>query len=303
VRNAEDARWELAARLGDTDLADEVAFEAALARHPKKAKDTTLPADEVPPQPVNPNHPVTQLSNADLVALARRQAGAPTIATRVCELEHRRPQRSARTLERVLGALGQAVDVSHIRHLCGLCDPHNLKLVTPQGHADVDFRARLNGSGSRWAPNPARARSIEARRGPPDDTVDDVPSDPLYENLEELDEVPDGLVPAPKEVLPAAADRVPAHFVQDFDEDEDWPRSVNFFFGFAAYHLEPVARLLQASRGNIPAALQDFRAREGHDMTESYNHLAGCLNAAVNSYGMDKSLLIDLVPTITRSTP
>jgi hypothetical protein len=268
-RNADDARWELARRLDDPELADLSSFEAALARQGKTAEDAARPL----PGNVNPEHPVTQLSNAELVALARDESGAPRIAVKVWEVEHQRAQRSIRSLERVLYALDQVVDTSLIRHLCGLCDPHNLRLVTPEGHAALDFHAWYFGRGNRFNPNGARVGQLEARRGPPDDTVDKVQADPR-------EETPEDLVP-------------PESFDTSYDEHEDIERGMNAFFGFSPFYLHPVAALLGDPK--VAGALASFERDRSIPVIARYNHLAGCLNAAMSSYAMPQSLLIPLI--------
>jgi len=266
-RNAADARYELASRLDDTELADEATFEAAVDRQRELAEADERPAAAA----TNPEHPVTQLSNAELVALALDKPGAPRIAVKVWELEHHRAQRSIRALERVLYALDQVVDTSLIRHLCGLCDPHNLRLVTPEGHAALDFRAALLGKGVQFVPNGARVRKVEARRVA-DDTVEQVPADPL-------DEV--------------AQDLVPPDWVNEaFDAHPDVQRGMNAFFGFSPYQLEPVSALL--GDPGILRALQAFESKQGGQVIDSYNHLAGCVNAAMSDYGMDPRFLLRL---------
>jgi hypothetical protein len=268
-RNADDARWELARRLDDTELTDQATFEAALARQGTSAKD----ADRPRPGKANPEHPVTQLSNSELVALARDAPGAPRIAVMVWEVEHQRAQRSIRSLERVLYALDQVVDTSLIRHLCGLCDPHNLRLVTPEGHAAVDFHAWYFGRGNRYNPNGARVSQVDARRGPPDDTVDKVQADPR-------EDAPEDLVP-------------PESFDTSYDEHADVERGMNAFFGFSPYHLLPVASMLGDPR--VASALASFERGQGIPVINHYNYLAGCLNAAMSAQGMPQSLLLDLI--------
>jgi hypothetical protein len=267
-RNADDARWELARRLGDMELADEATFAVAL----EKQGDAARLADRPRRADANPDHPVTQLSNAELVALARDLPGAPRIAVKVWEVEHQRAQRSIRSLERVLSALDQVVDTSLIRHLCGLCDPHNLRLVTPEGHAALDFHAWFVGHDNRFNPNGARVKRTDARRALPDDTVDHVPRDPLEETPEDL-------------ISPDSHDT-------SYDEHADVERGMNFAFGFSPYYLQPVAALLGDPK--VLSALPAFERAQGVQVIGSYNHLAGCINAAMSSYGMDQALLLRL---------
>ena len=267
-RNADDARWELARRLGDSELADDATFDAAVARQGDAADVTDRPSADK----TNPEHPVTQLSNAELIALARDQPGAPRIAVKVWEVEHERAQRSIRTIERVLYALDQVVDTSLIRHLCGLCDPHNLRLVTPEGHAAVDFWAKYVGGGQRFKLNGARVHTIQKRRALPDDTVDKVSVDPLEETPEDL---------------------IPPSFDTDYDSDAGIERGMNFAFGFSPYYLHPVAAMLGTP--GIRDALAGFEAANNVRVIGSYNYLAGCINAAMSSYGMDSSLILLLV--------
>jgi hypothetical protein len=262
-RAADDARWELFRRTGDPDFVDLATFEAALARDAGLASDVAVPTSP---------HPVVTLARADLVAVARNSPGAKEIATLAVELEHRVAQRAVRQIERMLYALDQAVDTSQIRHLCGLCDPHNLRVVTPQEHGELDAMARYLGSGQRRVENSARSGAVRARRGGPDDTIDVVPADPLRE-------VPDDLVPP--------------HFDHDYDAHPDIERAVNVFFGFTPDQVEPVATMFQTI--DVANVLSTFEKEHGVRVTATWNHFAGCVNAAINSYGMDKSLLLQLI--------
>lgn len=129
------ARWELANRLGRPELADEDHFWDTIASIPEAADANR------PPAGLHPANELADLSNAELVAIGRRDIGCPEVMRQGYEVEHTRGQRSGRGVERVLEALGTAVDGSLIRHLCGLCDPHNLTPVTPAEHAARDFFA------------------------------------------------------------------------------------------------------------------------------------------------------------------
>ncbi|MCC7052948.1 MAG: hypothetical protein IT355_06735 [Gemmatimonadaceae bacterium] len=263
VRNAEDASWELARRFSDARFVDPATFEAAVADHAAALLDTSLPSQ------VNPAHLVTTVSPADLLRIARSDPGAPQIVTMVWELEHQRAQRSVRSLESMLAALDTTVDTSLIRNLCGLGDPHNLALVTPYGHAARDMYAAMMGSGQRWSVNGARLAPDLALAG----------------NTSPV---------APAMPATTVSDQVPAGFNQEFDSHDDYPRAMNVFFGFTPRELDRVARML--SGAPVADLLARYDATRATQVRETYNHLAGCMNAAINSYQLDKTLLLDFIP-------
>ncbi len=250
-RAAEDARWELAARLGDPDLVNQGGFANRIGTH-AAATDAVRPTT-----PTHPEHIVTTLSNKELVAVARADPGCVQIASRVLEVEHQRAQRALRTIDRMLRNLRVPFDWSLLRHVCGFGDPHNLIVVTPEGHAAVDFFAQFIGGGSRWNPNPRRVHVVRPR--PPANPPD---------NLEAVD---------------------PNEFDVDYDAHEGLPRAVNAFMGFSPYQLEPVASLL--SQKAVRDALRSLHVPGDQQTIDTYNHLAGCINAAMRHYGMNQALM------------
>ncbi|GIH02247.1 hypothetical protein Rhe02_03140 [Rhizocola hellebori] len=226
---AADARWELASRLGNPDLVLSGSFDRNIAKHPT-AMDTTAPTGVV-----NPDHPVTTLSNAELVAIARYEVGCWEVAQQTYQVEHRRAQRTLRQLQSIMDAVDADVDTSLLANLVGLCDPHNLAIVTPEGHGAADFFAYYVQSYGNWVPNTVRAGSLK---------------------------------------------------FDSFDAHPDFPRSVNAFTAFSPYHLEPVGALLRDPK------VTDFIATKAPpEVVEAYNHLSGCISAAMRSYEMDRSVM------------
>lgn len=151
-----DARWELASRLGDPELVMSSSFDRTIAKHPT-ATDTVLPTGMV----VNPDHPVTTLTNAELVALARYEVGCWEVAQQTYQVEHRRAQRTLRQLQTVLDAVEGDVDTSLLANLVGVCDPQNLVILTPDGHGAADFFAYYVQSLGNWVPNTVRAGAVK----------------------------------------------------------------------------------------------------------------------------------------------
>lgn len=277
-RVTDDARWELFRRTGEPEFVDPFTFDEALGRNPVLATDRTVP----PAHLTNPNHAVTRLSNADLVAIIQGRDDAPLIGYIVYELEHRRAQRAGRAVQGMLNAFGQAVDPSLVQHLCGLADPHNLRLVTPIEHGRLDMLAGNLGGGQRWVENPDRSANVGLRAALPDD-------------LELIPMYPGQDSPRPPLLpRPPPSDAVPLTFRHDFDEHEDYARAMNVFFGFSPYQLEPVARMFQPiDVAGVLARLGDPEQRALQ--TDNWNHFAGTINAAINHYGMDRELLLHLI--------
>ncbi|MGX1617668.1 hypothetical protein ACWIF8_27620 [Micromonospora chalcea] len=273
-RAARDARWELAGRLDEPGLltSSETRFEGLVQQHPDAA-DTARPVNG------NPDHPVTTLSNAELVAVALYRHGCPAIAVQAFEVEHRRVQRMVYQLERLFRRLDQVVDADLLRHMCGLCDPHNLRVLTPEGHAAEDFFAAFSGylpdarrglqpaRGNRWVPNRARAAALFG--APP-------PSPAPLAGLNRRDLVE------------------PRTFRLDYDSHRDITRAMNGFFGFSPYYLEPVANLFRDA--GVRRALGElFGEPNGDESIAVYNGFAGCLNAAMRAYGIDPDLMPPLL--------
>lgn len=149
-RGAVDARWELAARLRDWDLVLSRAFEQRIGRYPD-ALSTVVPPT------LNPGHPITTLTNAQLVAIARRDYGCLEVMTQTYEVSHRRAQRAIRQIEAVFDALAEVVDVNLLRQACGLGDPTNLTILSPTQHGARDFYASFLQTRGAWQPNTVRA--------------------------------------------------------------------------------------------------------------------------------------------------
>jgi hypothetical protein len=284
-RAAWDARWELAWRLDEPGLitSNEIRFKELIQRHTAEDGFATRPATG------NPDHPVTTLSNEELVAMAWYRHGCFEIAFQAYEVDHRRTQRMVPQLERLFKLLDQVVDADLLRHLCGLCDPHNLRVLSPEGHAAEDFFAALTdptfprGRGPRArADNRLRVQPVQGNRFVPNRTR----TDHLY-----------GLLPGPPPEPPAGVIRHdpgdlvdPYKFATGYDSHDGITRAMNGFFGFSPYHLEPVAALFQ--NPEVQAVLGDlFGQSDGDEIIATYNGFAGCLNAAMRAYGMDPALM------------
>lgn len=152
-RGAADARWEIASRLNNYELVLSSSFDRIIANYPQAAS-TQIPL------PFNPANPFTNLSLADLVAIARYDRGCLEVVFQTFEISHRRAQRAIPEIQAVFTALDEVVDTSLLSHLCGLCDPRNLTFRTPLGHGDVDLFAHSRQVAPRvWIPNPVRART------------------------------------------------------------------------------------------------------------------------------------------------
>jgi hypothetical protein len=150
-RASTDARWELASRFGNPELVNAAYFQREIGKYPL-ATDTNPP--NIPP---NPTDPVASLSNAELVAMGRWDHNCWAVGYDAYQVDHIRGQRAVGTLQDMLTELRQAIDTSLIAHLCGLCDPNNLRILTPQGHAAEDFFAYYVQSFGQWQVNTTRA--------------------------------------------------------------------------------------------------------------------------------------------------
>jgi hypothetical protein len=252
-RAAEDARWELASRLRDWTLVNQAGFAGRIAaQHPAAVTDVTRPVRG------NVDHPVTTLSNAELVAVARNDHGRVEIALRWFEVNHVRGQRAVRTVSKLMRALSPAADLNALAHLLGLCDPHNLRIVTQEGHAAEDFFAHFFGrQRNRYNVNTRRLPHLAGSQ-------------------------PSG-VRAPGPFDPELV--YPEIWDAEFDDHADFPAAVNAFLSFRPYQLEPVGRML-----NGPEVRQAVEALPPGTL-ETYNMLAGLVTAAMRSYEMDRALM------------
>lgn len=149
-RGAVDARWELASRLKDYDLVLSAQFQKKIRNYPEAASTV------VPPT-LNPGHPITTLTNAQLVAIAQRDVGCLEIMTQTYQVSHKRAQRAIGQIEDVIEALDGIAETSLIAHLCGLGDPRNLTILSPTRHGTVDFFAYYVQNRGVWVPNTVRA--------------------------------------------------------------------------------------------------------------------------------------------------
>jgi len=136
-RNAEQARWLLAARLGRSDILEASASDLARIQG-------SLPAAgraKRPPVSV-PDDAFTQLSTDELFAVARELPTAPRVLLNTFEWEHHRSQRFARRMNTIADSLGlDAAWRSRFAMLTGLCEPENLHFVPPWQHALEDLYA------------------------------------------------------------------------------------------------------------------------------------------------------------------
>lgn len=276
-RPAVSARWELAVRRRDPNLVNQGYF------------DRKTDADLLGPNPTDsidgdPADPISLLTDAELVAVARNAHGCPEFIYQSFELEHRRAKRSLGIMTRGMRTMRQVVDAHLLAHLCGFADPHNLVIVSPEEHAAADFFAMFTSSRQferqpqapnqfkRWAPNNSRIARLQPdpdRPPTPPPTVE--PGEPPLE--------PDEWIG-------------PDRFDYDYDAHPDVARAMNVFIGFSPYHLEPVAHMLR--QPSVRATIERLAQAGGEDADRAigvYNGLAGCINAAMRSYQMDVNLM------------
>lgn len=264
ARNAEQARWELAARLGSHLLdpaTDLKALRASLAKG-----GTRRPASSIP------HDPFSQLSDDELFALALRRPDAPRVYTNVFEWEHHRSQRFTKEMLGMIAAMRLGpVWRSRIQMLTGLCEPENLHFVSPPLHAALDLLAagyappssRKKGEFKHEAYSANRAR--QDRFGNTFFIPADAAPDPDYVSLEEKSWRPRRF---PNLELKRAEAPLVAYE----------PRHV-------------IALLTELQHADLQMAA---RALNGAPL-DAWNHLVEQLNAAANVYGISKALWLPIV--------
>ncbi|MGC4896986.1 hypothetical protein [Micromonospora sp. DT31] len=145
ARTAEQARWELAARLEDDALlgADDAGLQRLWSHHGSDtARKTGDPADLTKRYARDPYH---RMSRDELFEMALRRPGAWNVAMRSYEWEHGLTQRFTRRMvgwaRRVRRHLDESVWSSRLSMLTGAAEPANLQLLSPWEHARVDLHA------------------------------------------------------------------------------------------------------------------------------------------------------------------
>lgn len=131
-RNAQQARWELAARFGP-ELLDP---KTDLAKAADKFRGDRRPAAAIP------EDSFSQLSPDELFGIAQRKPKA-RVWMSTFEWEHHRSQRFTAGLVALVGKLGLGPAwASRFSMLTGLCEPENVHLVSPAAHAALDIYAK-----------------------------------------------------------------------------------------------------------------------------------------------------------------
>jgi hypothetical protein len=135
VRNAAQARWELAGRLGSDVLADDADLAAiwrtlatrSMGKRPKKFV---------------PHDAFSQLSTDELFTIALGLPDGPRVLANTWEWEHHRSQRMTRRTVDLMDRMRLGPEWrSRVSMLTGLCEPENLHLIPPWMHARQDFFA------------------------------------------------------------------------------------------------------------------------------------------------------------------
>ncbi|MFG1677005.1 hypothetical protein [Micromonospora sp. NPDC049282] len=171
ARTADQARWELAARLEDDAFleADDAELQRLWSHYGSDtARETGDPTDLAERYARDPYY---RMSRDELFEMALRLPGAWNVASRSYEWEHGLPQRFtkrmvgwARELRR---HLDETVWTSRLSMLTGAAEPANLQLLSPWEHARVDLHAgrmfdgvtRVDRYGNRAVPT---LREVEA---------------------------------------------------------------------------------------------------------------------------------------------
>ncbi|SIM69475.1 hypothetical protein [Micromonospora cremea] len=154
TRTAEQARWELAARLEDERIltVDNAELQRLWDHH---GRSTTRPRGD--PADLRSRYgrdPYYRLSRDELFETAMRLPSARNVAIRVYEWEHARPQRFIREMQHWVRTLRKKLDEdfwsSRLSMLTEACEPGNLQLLSPRDHALTDLYAgRMMGGNSR----------------------------------------------------------------------------------------------------------------------------------------------------------
>ena len=171
-RAREQARWELAARLGDDSILD--ADEAGLQRlWDRYGRDgTRRTGDPLDLESRYARDPHYRFSRDELFGMALGRPDAPDVKVWVYEWEHTRPQRFIREMlawtRRMRKKLPEDLWGSRLSMLTGASEPSNLQLLSPWAHARTDVVAgrmfggvtRVDRFGNRAVPTLAEAEEL-----------------------------------------------------------------------------------------------------------------------------------------------
>jgi hypothetical protein len=144
ARTAEQARWELAARLEDEAVieADDAALQGLWARYGSDTARVTDPRDL---ESRYARDPYYRMSRDELFEMALRRPGAYNVAVRSYEWEHGLTQRFAKRMvgwaRRLRTHLNEDFWTSRLSMLTGASEPANLQLLSPWAHARTDLHA------------------------------------------------------------------------------------------------------------------------------------------------------------------
>jgi hypothetical protein len=169
------ARWELAARLGDETIltADDAALRGLWERHGRDGfRRTGDPTDLASRFARDPYY---RFSRDELFEMALGQPGAFDVKVWVYEWEHDRTQRFGRVLTGWVSRLRRHLPdgefwTSRLSMLAGLAEPGNLHLLSPWAHARTDLYAgrmfggvtRVDRFGNRAVPTLAEVEEFDA---------------------------------------------------------------------------------------------------------------------------------------------
>jgi hypothetical protein len=270
-RNAEQAQWQLAARLGPELLDRRVDLQAAWDAVPKRGRDQR-------PRVFIPHDAFSQLSVDELFAIALRRRDAPRVVLHTFEWEHHRSQRFADKMLKIIARLKLGpVWSSRFSMLMGLCEPENLHLVSPPMHAALDFYAgnfafpktptRVDGrlKAEAFRPNPGRtSRWGNMLGGNPE-----LNRAMLAEELEYYD-----LTPAQRD---KALDGLMVHVVETHP---DLARGQDVLVAYEPRHV--IALLAELQHDDVQRAARTLRGAD----RASWNDLTDQLNRAADAHGI-----------------
>ncbi|MGC4796069.1 hypothetical protein ACLQ3H_18475 [Micromonospora saelicesensis] len=264
-RARSQARWELAARLGDDAIldADEAGLQRLWKSHGSDAARRT--GDPTNLSTRYGRDPYYRFSRDELFEMALGLPHAIDVRDVVYEWEHARPQRFIREMQRWVRRLGDQLPEtedfwsSRLSMLTGASEPGNLQLLSPYEHARTDLVAgRMFGGATRVDRYANRAVATIA-------------------GAEEYD-------------LAARA--------ADYASKSGKPLSA-FSLTDLARAEEPIVAFDQHTLAELTAALQEHEwqaaVRATTGAQADWNNLVRRLNAQLVAYGMPKALLL---PTI-----